>query len=133
MREAWARMILTLFLGILYHVENPMLCLRNMRSVTKRICIVETQIIDEIVGEAEWGSVLWKRPYHGVLALIDETPETLENPETGTVELVICPSRTALTTMLLHAGFREVEYIDPPPGAYEHVARRKRVVCIARV
>ena len=31
---------LVLFLGILYHLENPMLCLRNVRSVTKELCIV---------------------------------------------------------------------------------------------
>jgi hypothetical protein len=33
--------------------------------------------------------------------------------------------------MLKHAGFRRVEMASPPPGAYEQLARGKRVVCAA--
>lgn len=125
---------LTLFLGLLYHVENPMLILRNVFSVTKNLCIIETQVIDEIEGETEWGSGAHKKqPFHGVLALIDETEAFLENSEAGLTRLVMCPSKKALTAMLRQAGFRAVEYIAPPDGAYEQLARGKRVVCVAQV
>src|SRR5579885_3457943 len=120
---------LTLFLGLLYHLENPMLCLRNVARVTKELCIVETQVIEEVEGATEWGSRDWTRPYQGVLALIDESGEFYaDNSETGSTPLATCPSPRALEVMLHHAGFKRVERISPPPGAYEQHARGKRVV-----
>ncbi len=123
---------LTLFLGLLYHLENPMLCLRKAALVTRELCLLETQIIDEVEGETEWGARAWKRPYRGVLALIDETGEfDAANAETGATPLAMCPSRRGLITMLEHAGFRKVEFVDPPPNGYEQMVRQKRVVCAA--
>ena len=123
---------LTLALGLLYHLENPMLCLRNIFAVTNELCVLETQVIDEVEGIAEWGARMWTRPYQGVVALIDEGAEfNSENRETGATPLAFCPSRKGLTTMLMHAGFPRWEFMDPPPGAYEQFARGKRVVCAA--
>ena len=123
---------LCLFLGVLYHLENPMLCLRNLARITGEICIVETQVADEVEGSVEWGSRLWTRPYQGVLALIDESDEFYnERPETGATPIATCPSPQALHFMLKHAGFRRTEIMEPPAGAYEQLARRKRVVCVA--
>ena len=73
--EEFGRHELTLFLGLLYHLENPMLCLRNINSITKELCVIETQVIDEVEGETEWGAREWTRPYQGALALIDESGE----------------------------------------------------------
>lgn len=126
------RFELSLFLGILYHLENPMLCLRRVAELTTELCVVETQVIDEVEGAAEWGSRDWTRPWSGVLALIDESAEYYTDiNETGATPLATCPSPRALVTMLRHAGFSRVEMIDPPPGAYEQLARRRRVVCAA--
>lgn len=123
---------LTLFLGILYHLENPMLALRNISALTNELCVIETQVVDEVEGAAEWGWREWTRPYHGVLALIDESGEYYAgNTEAGASPLATCPSPKALTFMLRQAGFRRVETIEPPPGAYEQHARGKRVVCAA--
>ncbi len=123
----------TLFLGLLYHVENPMLCLRNLSSVTQRLSVIETQVIDEVEGEVEWGSELWKHRYRGVLALIDEDAEfRTGNTEVGATPLGLCPSPNALRTMLEHAGFRDVVFLEPPSDAYEQLARKKRIVCVAR-
>ena len=123
---------LVLFLGILYHLENPMLCLRNVRSVTQELCIVETQVIDEVEGAAEWGAREWTRPYQGALAVIDESGEFYaDNRETGSTPLALCPSPKALLFMLKQAGFRRAEIVPPPPGAYEQLQRGKRVVCAA--
>ena len=123
---------LTLALGLLYHLENPMLCLRNIARITHELCIIETQVVNEVEGFAEWGSREWIRPYHGVLALIDESGEYYnENAETGASPVATCPSPKALEFMLKQAGFRHVEMISPPLGAYEQHARRKRVVCAA--
>jgi ubiquinone/menaquinone biosynthesis C-methylase UbiE len=123
---------LTLFLGILYHLENPMLCLRNVSRLTGEICVIETQVVDEVEGYAEWGAREWTRPYHGVLALIDESAEYHNhNTEAGATPLATCPSPVALHAMLKHAGFRRSEIVEPPPGAYEQHQRGKRVVCVA--
>ena len=123
---------LCLFLGLLYHLENPMLCLRNISRMTGEICIVETQVVDEVEGAAEWGGRAWTRPYRGVLAMIDEAGEFYNDiGETGASPLATCPSPNALRFMLKQAGFRRSEIIPPPPGAYEQHCRGKRVVCVA--
>ena len=124
---------LTIALGLLYHVENPMLCLRNLSAVTSHALVLETQVIDEIEGLTEWGSRQWTQPYRGVLAVIDESAQFGEgNPEAGATPLATCPSRNALVTMIRHAGFRSVEFVTPPADAYEQLARGKRVVVLAR-
>jgi len=123
---------LCLCLGLLYHLENPMRCLRNISRITGEVCVIETQVVDEVEGVAEWGARVWTRPYHGVLALIDESGEFYhENTETGASPLATCPSPNALRFMLQQAGFRRVEFVQPPPGAYEQHQRGKRVVCAA--
>jgi ubiquinone/menaquinone biosynthesis C-methylase UbiE len=123
---------LTLFLGLLYHVEDPMRCLRQVAAVTGELCVLETQVVDEVEGLAEWGSRDWTRPYQGILALIDEAGEfDAGNRETGVSPMATCPSPKALLFMLKQAGFRRAEILPPPPGAYEQHARGKRVVCAA--
>ena len=123
---------LCLFLGLLYHLENPMLCLRNVGRITSDLCIIETQVVDEVEGMAEWGGRAWTRPYHGVLALIDEAGEFYNDiGETGASPLATCPSLNALHFMLKQAGFRRSETIQPPSDAYEQHQRGKRVVCAA--
>lgn len=123
---------LTLFLGVLYHVEDPMLCLRQVAAVTADMCIVETQVVDEVDGTAEWGAREWQRPYQGILALIDETGEFDAGiRETGMTPMATCPSPKALRFMLHQAGFRRVEQVPAHAGAYEQHARGKRVVYAA--
>lgn len=123
---------LCLFLGVLYHLENPILSLRNISRMTRELCLVETQVVDEVEGAAEWGARAWTRPYHGILALIDESGEFYnENSETGASPIATCPSPKALEFMLRQAGFRRTEIIQPPADAYEQHRRGKRVVCAA--
>jgi hypothetical protein len=123
---------LTLFLGVLYHVEDPMLCLRQVSAVTGRMCLIETQVVDEVEGSTEWGAQEWTRPYKGILALIDESGEfEAGNRETGVTPMATCPSPKALLFMLRQAGFVRFEILTPPPDAYEQHARGKRVVCAA--
>lgn len=130
--QAVGKFDVSLFLGLLYHLENPMLCLRRAAAITKDVCILETQVIDPVEGATEWGHQTWIHPYRGVLALIDETEHfDAANHEMGATPLATCPDRKGLVTMLKHAGFPRVEFVTPPPGAYEQLARGKRVVCAA--
>src|SRR6266700_8408117 len=96
------------------------------------MCVIETQVVDEVEGFAEWGSREWTRPYQGIVALVDETGEFKEgNRETGVTPMATCPSPKALRFMLRQAGFARAEILTPPPDAYEQHARGKRVVCAA--
>jgi tRNA (mo5U34)-methyltransferase len=123
---------LTLFLGLLYHVEDPMRCLRQVAAVTGELCVLETQVVDEVEGYTEWGWHEWTRPYQGIIAVIDESGEfDAGNRETGVSPMATCPSPKALLFMLKQAGFRRAEILPPSPGAYEQHARGKRVVCAA--
>src|SRR5260370_40956412 len=98
-----------------------MLCLRNISRITAELCVIETQIVDEVEGVAEWGARAWTRPYHGVLALIDESGEFYdENAQTGASPLATCPSPNALRVMLKQAAFRRVGFVPPPPRAFGH-------------
>jgi ubiquinone/menaquinone biosynthesis C-methylase UbiE len=123
---------LTLLLGVLYHLENPMLCLRNIAALTAGMCLVETQVVEEIDGSTEWGAREWTRPYRGVMALIDETGEfNSGNRETGAAPLVMCPSPKAVEFMLREAGFKKVETLQPPVNGYEQHLRGKRLMFAA--
>lgn len=124
---------LVLCYGLLYHVENPMRVLRRLHTLTGELLVLETQVVDEVEGVTEWGSREWTREFHGVLAVIDETGEYREgNAETGATPVVTCPSPRALRFLLQAAGFRDVMQLEPPPDAYEQLARGKRVVVTAR-
>jgi len=96
------------------------------------LCVIETQVVDEVEGCTEWGSREWTRPYQGILAVIDESGEFDAGiRETGVSPMATCPSRRALAYMLRQAGFRGSEILPPPPDAYEQHARGKRVLCAA--
>ena len=119
---------LTLCFGLLYHLENPMRT-AALHALTGEMLLLETQVVAEVEGVAEWGSREWTRPFQGVLAVIDESGEYAQgNQETGSTPVVTCPSPNALRFLLHAAGFREVTFLDPPAGAYEQLARRQRVI-----
>lgn len=123
---------LTLFVGVLYHLYNPIGALRNISRVTRKLCVVETQVIDTEDGVAEWGCKDWFRDYKGTFALIDESPEFESgNPEAGSYGLSLCPSIPALLFILRSVGFKSINVIPAPSDGYEQYVRNKRVVVFA--
>ncbi|MBG80791.1 MAG: hypothetical protein CMJ39_08815 [Phycisphaerae bacterium] len=118
---------LCLCVGLIYHLENPIRCLRQIADRCGEMLVVETQVCDEIEGETEWGRQECKMPYQGGFALIDETCFD-DNPETGATPLALCPSPGALKTILKALGFPRVETIQPPATGNEQMLRSKRVV-----
>ncbi|BAU26517.1 methyltransferase family protein [Aneurinibacillus soli] len=120
---------LTLFLGILYHLENPMGALRKVRSVTKNFCVIETQVART-------------SPELEILNGSDTTPKkgagigvfsADENHVQHGMSVVIVPTLPALYQMLYAAGFKRL-YLSVPPGAmYEQYADFDRVVIFAQV
>lgn len=123
---------LTLAYGLIYHCENPVRVLRQIASVTERAVVIETQLADEPSADrVEWGREGYRLPVHGGFAVVDESRLHPTNAETGPSPLALCPSETALRTVLAHCGFGGVERIEPPVDASEQLARGKRGVFVA--
>lgn len=120
----------TLLLGLLYHVENPVGVLRLARTLTRRTCVIETQVTPNMTGVVDWGAHTFQRHMVGSFALIDETAET-HAPEASTTGICLCPSYEALVWVLAKVGFARIERVAPPPDAYEQHASGKRVMIVA--
>ncbi len=105
-------------LGIVYHMENPMLFLRNLYSITKRICLVESDTPQNSLG-------------FGCLVQQDCQVTLMK----GQVRYILeqRPNRRALVDMLLNAGFSSVSVIEPPSEAdSKSIWSGRKSVLIAR-
>ncbi|MBL8513209.1 MAG: methyltransferase domain-containing protein [Betaproteobacteria bacterium] len=122
----------TLMLGLLYHLENPVRALRLARAVTRKILVIETQVVPHMGGMVDWGSYLFRRPLMGVFGVIDETGETHAN-EASARGICLAPSIETLEWMLRRVGFADVRIVPVPEGGYEQLTGKKRVMMLARV
>jgi hypothetical protein len=123
---------IVLMLGLIYHLENPVGALRVARALTKRLCLVETQIVPGMTGMVDYGSYRFVRPLKGSFGIVDETEET-HGPEASTTGICLVPSLEALFWILRKVGFSRVEILPPPEDAYEQLRYGKRVMVAAFV
>jgi tRNA (mo5U34)-methyltransferase len=118
---------LTLFLGILYHLDNPLEALRIVRSVTKKLCVIETQVArsgPEL--HCLWGS---GSPRKGPgIALVQSDETHVE----GIRDLVLVPTISALYQMLYAVGFHRFYLSIPSLDMHEQYANFDRVVIFAQ-
>ena len=126
-REATGQFDIVLMLGLIYHLENPVGALRIAQALTKRICLVETQIVPGMTGMVDYGSFRFVRPLKGSFGIIDETEET-HGPEASTTGICLVPSLEALLWIMRKIGFHRVEVLPPPDDAYEQLRYGKRVM-----
>ncbi|MEP7044909.1 MAG: DUF1698 domain-containing protein [Dokdonella sp.] len=124
---ALGRFDLVLMLGLIYHLENPVGALRQAHALTRRVCVVETQIVPGMTGMVDYGSYRFVRPLKGSFGIIDETEET-HGPETSTTGICLVPSLEALMWIMRKVGFVRVDLIEPPDDAYEQLKHGKRVM-----
>ncbi len=120
---------LTLFLGVLYHLDNPLEALRTLRSVTGELCVLETQV----ARSAAPLSCLW-----GSSPGVREGPAMAVMPaDEGHVEgdrsVVLVPTLDALYRLLYAVGFHRLYLSIPPRRAHEQYANLDRVVVFASV
>jgi tRNA (mo5U34)-methyltransferase len=120
----------TLMLGLLYHLENPMRALRLARAVTRKALFIETQVVPHMSGLVDWGSYTFQRRMVGVFGIVDELGEE-HAPEAGTAGICLAPSVEALEWLLRKVGFEHVERIAPPDDGYEQHVGNKRVMFAA--
>ena len=123
---------LVLFLGFLYHLDNPIQVILDLSRATKDLCVFGAQVVDEMPEETQWGSKDWCVPDSGSFALINKRGEfDAENLEAGSLGVVLCPSLSAVYFTLEAAGFRNINVISPSSNGYERLIRGKRVVVAA--
>jgi tRNA (mo5U34)-methyltransferase len=87
-----------LYLGVLYHMQNPLLALRRVHAVTGASAIIETEAV---VVPAHEHEALWRF-----------FPGTELNHD---ISNWWAPNMTGLTGALRSAGFSEVEVVQGPP------------------
>lgn len=118
---------LVLCFGLIYHLENPIGALRVAHELTKRVCLVETQVVPGVNGWVDWGNYRFVRPLKGSFGIIDEVDET-HGPEASTLGICLAPNVEGLLWVMRKIGFDRVELIEPPSDGYEQHVNFKRVM-----
>ncbi len=127
--ETTGQFELVLFLGLLYHLDNPMGALRKVKALTSNICVIETQVARPSgLQETLWGSDPNPRKGQGMGVF----PIDLYHTEKG-VNLLLIPSLNALYSMLYAVGFSRLYLGVPPPHFYSQYPDFDRVVIFAQV
>lgn len=123
---------ISLLFGILYHLENVVGVLRLAQAVTRRLCLIETQVAPNLTGVTDWGSFNYTKQMIGCLAIVDETSElAVGNTEANTTPITLFPSLPGLLYLLKAVGFTRAMVVPPFEGAYEQLASGKRVIVAA--
>lgn len=89
---------IVLFYGILYHLTDPINVLRRMGQLAKRAIAIQTWMFGDD---------------HEPVLRFRRDPQHM--PGSGTSELVLAPSQSAVYLMLRNAGFDHVYRADPRP------------------
>lgn len=117
---------LLLFIGIFYHLEDPMRALRIARSLTRGVCVLEGTVARAATMEAVWGpDDLLRRGPGAIILPADE----VHTGSGGGITLV--PSLDGLRTMLLRAWFAAVHLALPTEGDPPVYGDRDRVIVFA--
>lgn len=128
--ETYGTFDLTLFLGILYHLENPIDILCRLRAVTKELCVIDTQVLKPSAPvSAIWGPKVEET--EAVLGVLEE-PRSEWNPLASNRKISLVPNQAALVAMLHHAGFQDVRQLMPYEGCFQQYATFDRVIVLAR-
>jgi tRNA (mo5U34)-methyltransferase len=120
---------LTLFLGILYHLADPVKALKIARAMTTELCVVETQVARPVPEmEYLWGSDPGVRRGHAIA--VGRVGERHVAEDT---EVVLVPTVDALYYLLHAAGFQSLSLAVPPRDAQDQYRDFDRVVVFAGV
>ena len=119
---------LTLFLGILYHIENPMGALRMLYRITKTLCVIETQLTRQHQPiESGWGTTGSSRELPASLAVFCEPDQEKSNLSSlGTLSFI--PNEAAVILMLKSAGFSDIVRVPARPNHNPQYVQKDRGV-----
>jgi len=137
--EKYGKFDLTLCLGLIYHLDNPILALQKIKEITKQVCVIDTQVIRS---DPESNNPTTVQTYNGskynnlatnaIFALIDE-PDADKNECASITGLSCFPNKAAVFKMLKHVGFSDVIQLQPPNQAYEQYTTFDRIILLAKV
>jgi 2-polyprenyl-3-methyl-5-hydroxy-6-metoxy-1,4-benzoquinol methylase len=96
-RDTLGEFDLTLFLGLLYHIDKPIEALERLYDVTRRWAVVDTTLARSDVPD-------------GVPLL--KLQEDVVHDQNFSNSLALVPSKEAVRLMLKHVGFREIYWIQ---------------------
>jgi tRNA (mo5U34)-methyltransferase len=112
-------------LGLIYHVENPMGVIRLARQCTRRLCVIETQLTQQVEPIVHGnGRADELHEAAGSFAVVIEAGDN-SLASTGAV-LSLVPNRTALVQMAEMAGFETVEFATASDGHNPQYVRGDR-------
>jgi tRNA (mo5U34)-methyltransferase len=106
---------LVLCFGLLYHLENPLQAIRNLRAVTEKCLVLESMCL----------------PEQRCTLLLRQEPR---QDDQSLTEMACYPSESSLIKMLYRAGFAKVYRVTPLPDhddfrdTREHAQRRTVMV-----
>ena len=120
-----------LCLGLVYHLENPVGALRIARALTRGVCIVESQLTEQVDPIRHgWGQTGHFLDQPASWASYYEPPQLQDGYPIaafgGVISLV--PNRAALLQAMQIAGFRRVEELVPATGNPQYVEGQRLVV-----
>ena len=122
---------LVLFLGLLYHLENPMGALRILYRITRMLSVIDTQLTRQNTPvESGWGQTSVNLELPASVALLQE--EDFENNNLASWKnLSFIPNAAAVKQMLFAAGFSSVLQLAAPPGSNPQYLNNDRGIFVA--
>lgn len=112
--------------GILYHLEDPVLAMKKLSSVTREIMLVDASLIKTPLRRGS----LWKMSVPRVVESGDKTTTALWRTEK---RCQFKPNAKAVVELLNFLGFPHVEILSPWKGGLElRYYTKKRVTFLAR-
>jgi tRNA (mo5U34)-methyltransferase len=107
----------TLFLGLFYHLADPLFVLRQAMRCTSQTIVIDTNVT------GDKGSSLTIVPR-------DAFEPTTRNSQVKT-KIRVVPSRAALRDLLADGGFRRIEFLKPHSRMLREYRKGERVSVIA--
>lgn len=119
---------LVLLYGVIYHLEDPVSMLRKAASLTSRVLLIETQMLNfDLEAKIDWGSYESQKNVQGVFGVVSDDPESREG---GTTEIALVPSMNALHAVLKAMGFSSITKIPDSGRMCEQFYRDRRAILL---
>jgi SAM-dependent methyltransferase len=122
---------IVLFLGLLYHLENPAGAIRRLHALTGTLCLIETQLTRQREPlYSGWGRETVTLELPASFAVLHEPSQEVDRLASyGTLSFI--PNAAAVRLMLEAAGFVRIEQLAPQAGMNRQYVRNDRAVFAA--
>ncbi len=122
---------LVFFLGLLYHLENPMGALRILYRITRTLVVIDTQLTRQNKPvETGWGQTSVTLELAASVALLQQEDSEINNLASWK-NLSFIPNAAAVRQMLFAAGFSSVLQLAVPPGSNPQYLNNDRGIFVA--